>query len=96
MKETRFHLHGHHGHACKRPDTFNRVVKLSIQNRNMLYREWKSCPSDRNWELFRISMNKVHVISKNVKASYYQTYFNNAATGNDFWKKNGKFGYKEK
>ena len=78
-----------------KPPWYQQDVKLSIKYRNELYQNWKCNPSCENWELYRLARNKVHVVIKNAKSSYYKAQFDNVS-GNDFWKRISNLGFKKK
>ena len=48
----------------RRPPWYKLDVHRCINERNKLYKKWKSNTSAANWELFRIARNKVHVVVK--------------------------------
>lgn len=72
---------------ASKPPWFRREVKLGINQRNKLYRKWKSNPSSDNWEIYRLCRNKVHVTTRKAKCAYYSKIFGSNLSNNDFWKK---------
>ena len=53
----------------RRPPWYKLDVHRCTNERNKLYKNWKSNTSAENWKLFRIARNKVHVVTKNAKNS---------------------------
>ena len=66
------------------PPWFQKEVKLAINQRSKLYRKWKSNPSSNNWELFRMSRNKVNMTTRKAKYAYYRKMLGFSLSNNDF------------
>ena len=78
-----------------KPPWFQGQVKLAIKNRSKMYCNWKSDPSNTNWNLFKLARNKVHTITRKAKCAYYRKQFGSNLSSKDFWTKLRNVGIKK-
>ena len=80
----------------RRSPRYKLDVHRCINERNKLYKKWKSYTSAEDWDLFRIARNKVHVVAKNAKCECYGKEFNMLQlTSKNLWKKLHNIGLKK-
>ena len=80
-----------------KPQWFSKEVRECINQRNTLYKKWKSNPSPTKWNSFRVARNRVHVLTRTAKRKFYNKEFNDKnLNSQNFWKRINKLGIQKK
>ena len=69
-----------------KPSWFNHEVKRVINQRNRSHQNWRRTPTHTNWESYKKLRHLVHVVTKKLETSYYQSTLNCNLPVSQLWK----------